>query len=208
MRRYLITVCGLMIFGAYLVAQGGGDQTSAPTEARLRETVANLRAGRIATPTDYDRLNAEQKTYWNEQAGPIWVSQQERLDRQIGPHGERAIARLAPAPGERVLDLGCGCGASSLELARSQSVRQSMSDPRQASQTPSPYRISGQVGSSNQQSGSSPRHGLHQPSAYHAAGHSGAAGMVTSPQLCVQSGLSGPSAHRSQLPSPYHAGSQ
>jgi SAM-dependent methyltransferase len=62
--------------------------------------------------------NSEQKTYWNEQAGPIWVSQQERLDRQIGPHGERAIARLAPAPGERVLDLGCGCGASSLELAR------------------------------------------------------------------------------------------
>lgn len=62
--------------------------------------------------------NSEQKSYWNEQAGPIWVSQQERLDRQIGPHGERAIARLAPAPGERVLDLGCGCGASSLELAR------------------------------------------------------------------------------------------
>jgi SAM-dependent methyltransferase len=62
--------------------------------------------------------NREQKTYWNEQAGPIWVSQQEQLDRQIGPHGERAIARLAPAPGERVLDLGCGCGASSLELAR------------------------------------------------------------------------------------------
>ena len=62
--------------------------------------------------------NAEQKTYWNEQAGPIWVRQQESLDRQIGPHGDRAIARLAPARGERVLDLGCGCGASSLELAR------------------------------------------------------------------------------------------
>jgi SAM-dependent methyltransferase len=62
--------------------------------------------------------NHEQKSYWNEQAGPIWVSQQERLDRQIGPHGERAIARLAPAPGERVLDLGCGCGDSALALAR------------------------------------------------------------------------------------------
>jgi hypothetical protein len=49
MRRYLITACGLVIFGAYVVAQGGGDQTSAPTEARLRETVANLRAGRIVT---------------------------------------------------------------------------------------------------------------------------------------------------------------
>ena len=64
MRRYLIAVCGLVIFGAYLAAQGGvGDQTAAPTDARLRETVAKLRAGRIATPTDYDRLNAEQKAY-------------------------------------------------------------------------------------------------------------------------------------------------
>ncbi len=61
--------------------------------------------------------NPEQKTYWNEQAGPVWVAFQERLDRQIGPHGERALARLAPAPGERVLDLGCGCGDSSLVLA-------------------------------------------------------------------------------------------
>ena len=63
MRRYLITACGLVIFGAYVVAQGGGDPKSVPTEARLRETVANLRAGRIATPTSYDRLNAEQKAY-------------------------------------------------------------------------------------------------------------------------------------------------
>jgi 4-carboxymuconolactone decarboxylase len=63
MRRYLITACGLVIAGAYVVAQGGGDQNSAATEARLRETVANLRAGRIATPTNYDRLNGEQKAY-------------------------------------------------------------------------------------------------------------------------------------------------
>ena len=63
MRRYLMVACGLVIFGAYVAAQGGADQKGAPPEARLRETVAKLRAGRIATPTDYDRLNAEQKAY-------------------------------------------------------------------------------------------------------------------------------------------------
>ena len=64
MRRYLMVACGLVIFAAaYLAAQGSSDQKGAPPEARLRETVAKLRAGRIATPTDYDRLNAEQKAY-------------------------------------------------------------------------------------------------------------------------------------------------
>ena len=54
MRRSLIAACGLVIFGAYLAAQGGGaDQKGAPTEARLRESVASLRAGRIATPFYY-----------------------------------------------------------------------------------------------------------------------------------------------------------
>jgi SAM-dependent methyltransferase len=62
--------------------------------------------------------NAEQRTFWNEQAGPLWVAHQERLDRQIGPHGEVALARLAPKPGERVVDLGCGCGDSALALGR------------------------------------------------------------------------------------------
>jgi SAM-dependent methyltransferase len=61
--------------------------------------------------------NAEQRSYWNEQAGPVWVENQERLDQQIRPHGELALAALAPARGERVLDLGCGCGETALALA-------------------------------------------------------------------------------------------
>jgi SAM-dependent methyltransferase len=61
--------------------------------------------------------NAEQASYWSETSGPKWVALQERIDAQISPIGLRAIARAAPQPGESCLDIGCGCGQTSLQLA-------------------------------------------------------------------------------------------
>jgi len=61
--------------------------------------------------------NAQQVTYWNESAGPTWAELQGPLDRQIAPLGRQAMAALAAKPGERILDIGCGAGETTVELA-------------------------------------------------------------------------------------------
>jgi SAM-dependent methyltransferase len=55
--------------------------------------------------------------YWNEQAGPKWVMLQEQLDKLMDPLGRHLMDWSEVGPGERVLDVGCGCGSTSLELA-------------------------------------------------------------------------------------------
>jgi len=62
--------------------------------------------------------NADQIAYWNARAGNTWVSMQKRLDAQIGAIGLKALDVLAPRMGERVIDIGCGCGTTSFEIAR------------------------------------------------------------------------------------------
>ena len=47
-----------------------------------------------------------------------WAEVREPLERQLAPLGRRALAALAPRPGESVLDIGCGGGETALDLAR------------------------------------------------------------------------------------------
>ncbi|MBB5577866.1 MULTISPECIES: class I SAM-dependent methyltransferase [Rhizobium] len=61
--------------------------------------------------------NVYQVSDWNGQSGERWVAHQARLDAMMAVFGQAAIEAAAPATGERVLDIGCGAGASSLEMA-------------------------------------------------------------------------------------------
>src|SRR5262245_10513228 len=62
--------------------------------------------------------NAEQITYWNETAGPKWVALEEFLDEQIQPLGAAVMDAVGVTVGNRILDVGCGTGQTTIELAR------------------------------------------------------------------------------------------
>ena len=62
--------------------------------------------------------NSEQIAEWNGALGQRWVAMQQEIDHIVVPFGTAALKAAAPQPGERVIDIGCGCGGTSIELSR------------------------------------------------------------------------------------------
>ncbi len=62
--------------------------------------------------------NAGQIEYWNDEVGHKWVQLQEVLDKQLQELGSETMKRAGIAQGDKVLDVGCGCGHTTLEIAR------------------------------------------------------------------------------------------
>ena len=68
-------------------------------------------------PAGHDQ-NADQIAYWNGPAGQRWAERQAAQDILLGPVAEILLDRAKPKPGERVIDVGCGSGATTIALAR------------------------------------------------------------------------------------------
>jgi SAM-dependent methyltransferase len=71
----------------------------------------------METPTGHE-LNADQIAYWNGAAGQRWTDRQASQDVLLAPVSELLIDRAGVGAGERILDVGCGCGGTAIALAQ------------------------------------------------------------------------------------------
>jgi SAM-dependent methyltransferase len=69
------------------------------------------------TPTGHDQ-NADQIAYWNGPGGQRWARRQQEQDILLAPAADVLIDRAGPKAGERIIDVGCGSGVTTIAFAR------------------------------------------------------------------------------------------
>jgi SAM-dependent methyltransferase len=56
---------------------------------------------------------------WNGESGRAWVEHVDHFDSMLAPFGDAVVDRLELRAGDRVVDIGCGVGGTTLSIARS-----------------------------------------------------------------------------------------
>lgn len=69
------------------------------------------------TPAGHDQ-NADQIAYWNGPGGQHWTDRQQAQDTLLAPVSDILIDRARVNAGERIVDVGCGCGATAIAFAQ------------------------------------------------------------------------------------------
>jgi ubiquinone/menaquinone biosynthesis C-methylase UbiE len=64
----------------------------------------------------HDR-NADQIAYWNGPGGQHWTDRQQAQDTLLAPVADLLIDRAGVKAGMRIVDVGCGCGATTIAFA-------------------------------------------------------------------------------------------
>ena len=62
--------------------------------------------------------NADQIAYWNGPGGQRWSDRQQVQDVLLAPVLDLLIDRAGAQAGERIVDVGCGCGAATIAFAQ------------------------------------------------------------------------------------------
>ena len=65
-----------------------------------------------------DDKNIKQKQFWSGAGGDVWVDKQREMDIMLNPLGQKAIEQLILEEYTKILDIGCGCGATTIEIAK------------------------------------------------------------------------------------------
>lgn len=62
--------------------------------------------------------NEQQAEHWNGDEAGHWAAHQARYDTMLGPFADRLLAAARVGGADAVLDVGCGCGATTCRRPR------------------------------------------------------------------------------------------